>query len=166
MGKRVHIPDSETLKLEIAGHQGILRTRGRVTRLYYWPGMEQDIRKYVRSCTTCQRHSERNSLLAGKLHPLPIPQDRFRDLSIDFATVSPSKEGFDSLMVIVCRLSKLCRLIPCHRTCSAADVAKLFIDNWYGTLTALDYLSQLHRIETQNLHHSCGKAWQSNWASS
>ena len=141
IGKRVYVPDSETLKLEIlnkyhdsmsAGHQGILRTRGRITRLYYWPGMEQDIRKYVRSCTTCQRHSQRNSLLAGKLHPLPIPQDRFRDLSIDFATLSPSKEGLDSLMVIVCRLSKLCRLIPCHRNCSAADVAKLFIDNWYS----------------------------------
>jgi hypothetical protein len=141
IGKRVYIPDSETLKLEIlnkyhdaisAGHQGILRTRGRITRLYYWPGMEQDIRKYIRSCTLCQRHSERNSLLAGKLHPLPIPQDRFRDISIDFATISPSKEGFDALMVIVCRLTKLCRLIPCYKTCSAEDVAKLFIDNWYS----------------------------------
>ena len=29
-------------------------------------------------------------------------------------------------MLIVCRLSNLCRLVPCHRYCSAADVAKLF----------------------------------------
>jgi hypothetical protein len=140
-GKRIYVPDSELLKLEIlhryhdsilAGHQGVARTGGRIKRLYYWPGMEKDIRSYVRSCTKCQRHGERNSLLHGPLHPLPIPKDRFKDISIDFTSISKSDAGFDQLMVIVCRLTKLVRLVPHHKTDSAANIARLFIDNWYS----------------------------------
>lgn len=141
IGKRLYVPSSANLRLEIlnryhdsmtAGHQGVARTRGRINRLYYWPGMENDIRNYVRSCDICQRHGERNSLLHGSLHPLPIPHERFTDISIDFTPVSKSNSGFDQLMVIVCRLTKLVRLVPHHKTDSSSDIVKLFIKNWYS----------------------------------
>ena len=35
-------------------------------------------------------------------------------------------------MVIICRLTKLVRLVPHHKTDSASDIAKLFINNWYS----------------------------------
>ena len=68
-GKRIYIPNDDDLRLDIlkqyhevasAGHQGVRRTRNRIQELYFWPGMEEFIRKYVRSCMTYQRNSQRN----------------------------------------------------------------------------------------------------------
>ena len=103
-GKRIYIPNDDDLKLRIlkqyhdvasAGHQGVRRTRARIQEKYYWPKMEEDIRKYVKSCLICQRHAQRNQLLPGLLHPLEVPTDRFRDISIDFAKISKYKSGFN-----------------------------------------------------------------------
>ena len=115
-----------------AGHQGIRRTRSRIQELYFWPGMEEFIRQYVRSCLTCQRHGQRNQLLSGLLHPLEIPSDRFRSLSIDFAKISKSKDGYNQLMVIVDRLTKFVRLVPCKDSDDTAKTARRFINSWYS----------------------------------
>ena len=88
-GQRIYVPDSESLKLSVlkryhdlatAGHQGIRRTKTKVKEHYFWPKMDQNI------VLTCQRNVDRNSNLPGLLHPLEIPTDRFKDISIDFAT--------------------------------------------------------------------------------
>lgn len=50
--------------------------------------MEQDTRNFVKTCMNCQRNSERSTNLDGLLHPLPIPEDRFKGVSIDFATIN------------------------------------------------------------------------------
>ena len=140
-GKRIYIPNDDDLKLEIlrqyhdlesAGHQGIRRTRARIFELYFWPGMEEFIRNYVRSCLVCQRNAQRNQLLPGLLHPLEIPSDRFRSISVDFAKISSSASGFNQLMVIVDRLTKFVRLIPCKDSDSTAKTARRFITSWYS----------------------------------
>ncbi len=67
-GKRLYIPGNEALRLEVlskyhdtelAGHQGVQRTRKKIIDKYFWPGMEKDIRSFVRTCIICQRHSEK-----------------------------------------------------------------------------------------------------------
>lgn len=140
-GKRIYIPNDDDLKLDIlkqyhdvasAGHQGVRRTRNRIQELYFWPGMEEFIRKYVRSCMTCQRNSQRNQVLPRFLHPLEVPTDRFRSISIDFAKISPSATGYNQLMIIVDRLTKFVRLIPCKDTDDTSKTARRFIKYWYS----------------------------------
>jgi transposase InsO family protein len=138
---RIYVPDHKQLRwtilsryhdLCVSGHQGVRRTRTRISRIYFWPGMEQDIRKFVKTCLTCQRNSQRSQLLDGLSHPLPIPQDRFRDVSIDFASINMSSNGFDTLMVIVDRLTKLVRLVPSLKSDTAEKVAERFLHHWYS----------------------------------
>ena len=62
--ERLYVPKSISLRGEImrahhnvptAGHPGHHKTLELVTRNYYWPGMNRDIRQYVQGCSTCQR---------------------------------------------------------------------------------------------------------------
>jgi hypothetical protein len=66
-------------------------------------------------------------LLPGELHPLAVPTDRFKDISIDFAKINKSTSGYDSLMVVVCRLTKLVRLIPSKTDDDTKKIALRFI---------------------------------------
>ena len=118
--------------LATAGHQGVRRTKAKLKEHYFWPQMDQDIAKYVATCISCQRNADRNSNLPGLLHPLPVPTDRFRDISVDFATIPPHPEGWNQLMVVVCRLTKLVRLIPCKDTDKTEQTAKRFITGWFS----------------------------------
>ena len=138
---RIYVPASEELKLTVlrryhdlatAGHQGVRRTKAKLRAHYFWPQMDHDIEEYIRTCLTCQRQADRNSNLPGLLHPLKVPNDRFKDISIDFATIPKHPEGWNQLMVIVCRLTKLVRLIPCKSTDDTAQTARRFITGWFS----------------------------------
>ena len=52
---------------------------------------------------------------------------------MDFMVELPEVNGFNSLMVIVDKLGKLPRLVPCRAgegQLTAPEVAKLFFENW------------------------------------
>jgi len=55
-----------------AGHLGAAKTIARMVRLFYWPGMFQDITQYVRRCPNCLAHKVPPTKQAGNLHITPI----------------------------------------------------------------------------------------------
>ena len=113
-----------------SGHQGVLRSREKLSREYFWVGLEADMAEFIKSCDTCQRFQERNQKKMGRLKSLPIPEKRFRDISMDFCSVPKTSHG-DMLLIIVDRLTKMVRLIQCFQKDSAERIADLFIDSWY-----------------------------------
>jgi hypothetical protein len=140
-GDRIYVPASEPLKLTvlkryhdlaIAGHQGIRRTKTKLKEYYFWPQMDQDIERYISTCITCQRNADRNTNLPGLLHPLEVPTDRFKDISIDFANIPQHPDGWNQLMVVVCRLTKLVRLIPCKDSDRTDQSARRFLTGWFS----------------------------------
>lgn len=48
---------------------------------------------------------------------------------MDFVTGLPPSEGFDAILVVVDRLTKMRYLIPCNETASAPNVARMYIDH-------------------------------------
>ncbi|POM73160.1 Retrovirus Polyprotein [Phytophthora palmivora] len=89
------------------GHPGIERTLRLVEKEYYWRRMERSVRSYVRSCEVCQRTKGRSTKPPGVLRLHQIPTARWTHLAMDFIVALPeSQEGFDSIMVVVDRLTK------------------------------------------------------------
>lgn len=113
------------------GHRGIRATIGLIQRGYHWTGLPKDVRKYVAACLTCQRNKPRNRGAYGLLKPLPIPFRPWTDLSVDFISGLPTCEGFNAIMVVVDRLSKMRHYVACTKDTDAREMAKLFIrDIW------------------------------------
>lgn len=134
-----YVPDNEQIRVEImsqghdnpaVGHPGIANTYEQVTRNYWWPGMRKMIKRYVRNCATCHRIKPVRHAPYGYLRPLSVPQNRWQHISMDFITGLPRSGPYDSVLVVVCRLSKMAHFIPTTMDgCDAKEVARLFRDN-------------------------------------
>ena len=137
MNHQLVVPNDATLRKECveamhdhpySGHFGQRKTLDLVQRVFYWPRMKDDIVGYCRACPSCQLNKSRNTKPAGLLQPLDIPQRRWESISMDFITDLPvSKNGNDSILVVVDRLSKMTHLIPCKSNIDATEVAELFM---------------------------------------
>lgn len=56
------------------GHISFHGTYHKAKSHFYWPGIEKAVKEFVTNCDTCQRNKSENTLLAGLLQPLPIPE--------------------------------------------------------------------------------------------
>jgi transposase InsO family protein len=133
------IPQSSDLRLlllhdvhdaAIAGHLGFDKTYAALRRFAFWPRMSVDTRRYVESCSSCQRNKAVRRLPAGLLRPLAIPEQRWDTVSMDFVVKLPmTARKFDAITVFVDKLSKQVHFAPSRTTDSAIDVANCFFSN-------------------------------------
>ncbi|CAH9130821.1 unnamed protein product [Cuscuta epithymum] len=112
----------------LGGHSGILRTMKRLSRQFYWPAMHKTVTEYVSRCDTCQRAKAQTMSPAGLLQPLPIPNQVWEDVSMDFVDGLPRSNNHTTILVVVDRLSKSAHLIPLTHPYTASLVAKRFVD--------------------------------------
>jgi transposase InsO family protein len=134
----VYIPKDDHLKATIlaqhhdhptAGHFGRRKTTELLSRNYFWPNFTTFIRDYIRTCDTCQRTKPSRHKPYGPLQPLPIPERPWSSISLDHITDLPPSNGYDSILVVVCRLTKMAHFIPCLSTDTSEDFAHLFEKN-------------------------------------
>ena len=134
----IYIPDCEHLKLQIlqachdsktAGHLGQKNTLERVSRNYYWPGMRRMINDYVKTCDNCARNKAPRHRPHGLLHPLPIPTNSWKSVSMDLIMELPVSNGFNSILVCVDRFSKMSHFIPTNSDLMAEGAASLYLQN-------------------------------------
>src|SRR5882672_7333286 len=97
-------------------------------RTYWWPSICGDVKRYVKGCDTCQHNKARNTQKAALLHPLPIPEAPWEEISIDMIGPPPKSGDYDAILVIVDRFSKMIRLFPTETTLSSGGLAKLYRD--------------------------------------
>ena len=95
--------------------------------------MAGDIREYVESCPTCQLEKVDHTMKKGNLQSLAIPEAKWQEVSVDFVTDLPvASEGEDSIMTVVDRATKMVHLIPCQKTTTAGEAARLLCSMWSG----------------------------------
>ncbi|CAI7857213.1 unnamed protein product [Closterium sp. NIES-54] len=113
-----------------AGHFGSNKTLAGIARYYYWPRMAADVQQFVTSCDTCQRmKSSKQKKKTGLLQPLPVPEQPWQVVSLDFITGLPStSRGHDSILVVIDKFSKMGHFIPTNATATAEATARLFFD--------------------------------------
>ena len=59
---------------------------------------------------------------------------------MDFITHLPKSEGYDAILVVVCRLTKMKHFIPCYDTYDTEEVSCLYLEHiWklHGLLTTV-----------------------------
>jgi hypothetical protein len=71
----------ETHDHPLSGHQGQDNTYQRTSAVYYWPGMERDIKEYVRTCHTCQKRDRKRR--EAPLEPIKKGIKPFHQVGID-----------------------------------------------------------------------------------
>jgi hypothetical protein len=138
--EKIYVPDYEDTRTRVirqhhdtpsAGHPGRTKTFELVSRHYCWKGMNSNVRQYVSNCRTCWRIKPRRDRHQGLLQPLPIPERSWQHISVDFITSLPLSNGYDAVLVIVDRLTKMRHYVPCHMTDNAEDVSRIFIREIY-----------------------------------
>lgn len=112
-----------------AGHPGRDRTYTRLTRDYYWPRMFRFVKRYVKSCKSCQRNKGEKPRQA-LLQPLPVPHKPWQDIGMDLITGLPaSSAGNNAILTFVDRLSKQAHFVPTKNTIDAAGTADLYLQH-------------------------------------
>jgi len=135
---KVYIPKDEKLRAEIVRlhHDTPIGEHGEqwkmvelVTRNFWWPEITKEVKRYVEGCDACQRNKNCTEQLADKLIPNSIPEKPWMHISADFITKLPLAQGYDSILVVVDRLTKMVHFIPTTEKTSAEGLARLFRDN-------------------------------------
>ena len=100
-----------------------------VTRNYWWPGITKEVKRYVKGCDQCQRMKNRAEMPAGKLRPNEVPERPWQHISVDFITKLPVSKGYDSILVVCDRFSKMSYFVATTEKTMAEELARLFRDN-------------------------------------
>ena len=96
---------------------------------YWWYGLKRDVAEYVAICDTCERVKAEHQRPARLLQPMRIPEWKWEDVGMDFIVGLPrTQKGYDSIWVIVDRLTKVAHFIPVKTTYSGAKLAELYME--------------------------------------
>jgi hypothetical protein len=86
--------------------------------------MKIEIARYVARCDTCRRVKA----TARPLQSLPIPAWKWEDISMDFIIGLPkTAKGFDSVWVIIDRLTKIAHFLPVKVKYTVATYVEIYI---------------------------------------
>jgi len=99
-----------------------------IKRTYWWPGLKEDIKKYIQGCTRCQQNKVQCQRKAGELHPLEIPEGPWQNISIDMIGPLPKSNGMDAIVVIIDRFTKIIRLEATTTNISSEGIARIYRD--------------------------------------
>jgi transposase InsO family protein len=115
------------------GHPGRWKTYKLVLREFWWPGMSVFFKEFVDGCAACQS-TKVLPRTRVPLKPNQIPTEVWSVNTIDFIVDLPLSEEYNSLFVVVDRLSKATTLSPCNKTITAEETSQLYLSNvWKRT---------------------------------
>lgn len=106
---------------------GFLKTMAHVSQEVYWLGMRKSVRRCCVDCAVCQQAKHLSLAPIGLLQPLSILKRVWEDVSMDFVEGLPRSEGYNSILVVVDRLSKYSHFLPLKHPFMAVSVAQVFI---------------------------------------
>jgi hypothetical protein len=134
---RIVVPKNEELRQQILNeahlsrysiHPGSTKMYHDLKQHYWWTKMKIEIARYVAKCDTCRRVKAIHMKTAGPLQSLSIPTWKWEDISMDFIVGLPrTTKGYDSIWVIVYRLTKIAHFLPVKTYYPVLTYAELYI---------------------------------------
>jgi hypothetical protein len=136
LDNKIYVPDVDGLRLKVlqykhdhilSGHFGQNKTIKLIRRDYVWPGLRSFVQEFCKSCVTCMRSKSQRHKPYGFLRQLPVPELPWNSISMDFIEQLPDSDGYNSILVVVDRLSKQSIFIPTTVNITSAQLASLFV---------------------------------------
>ena len=111
----------------LGGHLGSEKTLSRIQKTYWWPGITDDVEKWIRTCRKCQERKAPRGKLKGKMKAIRVAR-AWEMLGIDIITSLPRTEtGCTNLVVVSDYFTKWVEAFPTRDTTSNT-IARLLID--------------------------------------
>ena len=109
-------------------HPGSTKMYMNMKSQYWWPGMKTDVGRFVEACHTCLQVKANHQKPYGELQPLPVPMKKWDEITMDFITKLPrTPRGYDSIWVVVDRLTKSAQFLPIRENYSVEKLAELYV---------------------------------------
>jgi len=133
---RIWIPNNDEIRTCLmakhhnppqAGHDGAAKTTELISQRYYWPKIREDIKQFIKSCNTCQRTIVVQHGPYRLLQSNGAPDRPWKSIDMDFITDLHNSEGYDIILVVIDRLTKMSHLIPYSKGLGARQFANLFM---------------------------------------
>ena len=95
---RLCVPDDKELKQKLISeahntvftmHPGGNKMYQDLKQFYWWKRMKRDVIEYVSKCLTCQQVKSEHQVPTGLLNPLPIPQWKWDNITMDLVSGFP-----------------------------------------------------------------------------
>ena len=97
--------------------------------------MVNDVQKFCDSCITCKQTKPNNQKPYGLLNPLPIPSHPWESIGINFVGPLPTSKNrngsFDTITVVIVRLTAMVHLVPSRQNYNAKEIAELVYSEIY-----------------------------------
>ena len=115
------------------GHPGQDKTIELIQQKYTFPKMRKAVKKYIRKCITCAKNKPVRHKPYGEQQQIEASQQAWQEIMMDFIIkLPPSKDTvtgvtYDSILVVVDRLTKYAHFIPWREKKSADKLAKTML---------------------------------------
>ncbi|GJT99173.1 putative reverse transcriptase domain-containing protein [Tanacetum coccineum] len=118
----------ESHKSKYSIHPGSDKMYQDLKQLYWWPNMKANIATYVSKCLTCAKVKAEHQKPSGLLVQPEIPEWKWEKITMDFVTKLPKMaNGYDTIWVIVDRLTKSAHFLPMRENDPMEKLMKLYI---------------------------------------
>ena len=122
-GSRVVIPDNAEMKERIleelhSTHPGIVKMKALARSYVWWPGIDAELERRVRSCPSCQQ--SQHSPPASPIHPWEFPEKPWSRIHCDYATIDA-----ENVLIVVDAHSKWIEAIHVRRATASSTVIAL-----------------------------------------
>ncbi|GKB96796.1 putative reverse transcriptase domain-containing protein [Tanacetum coccineum] len=118
----------ESYKSKYSIHPGSDKMYQDLNKLYWWPNMKAEIATYVSKCLTYAKVKAEHQKPSGLLQQPEIPEWKWEKITMDFVSGLPrTPSGYDSIWVIVDRLTKSAHFLPIKKTDSIEKLAQLYL---------------------------------------
>jgi hypothetical protein len=134
---RICVPEIDSLRETILKeahdsdysiHPGSTKMYQDLKQKYWWYGLQRDVAVHVVVCDVCQIVKAEHQRPTRLLHPLKVSGWKWEEIGMDFIVGLPcTQKGYDSIWVIVDRLTKVAHFIPVKTTYKGSQLAELYM---------------------------------------
>ena len=119
-----------------SGHRGAQRMYEWLRTRVWWPGMQADAEKYARGCESCQQNKPDVQGRQGMPLSIDTPTRAGEVICMDFIGpfIPSGREKWDSIMVVVDKLTRYCMYIPMRTTSAAPEVFHALDQRWMADI--------------------------------